>query len=359
MRTLITSTPKIHNTPRRIFLVGKAKAMLEAAGVSTEGMSVREMRRLMAQRQGMINAAGGEEKVLAATGYTNIDDVPIAVITSMAQRQGMIARAGGGEKILATTGATDIDDVPIDMMRPMAQRQGVIDRAGGKEKVLAAFPEYDNIDDVPIANITSMAERNGRIVAAGGKKDILAAFRCTNINDIQNDVLVLLCAVGGVNHMKDLLGVDSLVGVDIGRLEEQTTFWTNLKDLEAYKDENDGDVCVPTTYAKNQPLANWVMNIRALKQTNSPRLTPRREALLNSIGFVWSVQDAEWEEMFNKLVKHKAKHGVTNVPRSAGTLGLWVKNQRARLGNKRNMPQNNSEKTNQRIQKLDSIGFVW
>ena len=322
MRTLITSTPKIHNTPRRIFLVGKAKAMLEAAGVSTEGMSVREMRRLMAQRQGMINAAGGEEKVLAATGYNNIDDVPIAVITSMAQRQGMIDAAGGEEKVLATTG-------------------------------------YTNIDDVPIAVITSMAERNGRIDAAGGKKDILAAFCCTNIDDIQNDVLVLLCAVGGVNHMKDLLGVDSLVGVDIGRLEEQTTFWTNLKDLEAYKDENDGDVCVPTTYAKNQPLANWVMNIRALKQTNSPRLTPRREALLNSIGFVWSVQDAEWEEMFNKLVKHKAKHGVTNVPRSAGTLGLWVKNQRARLGNKRNMPQNNSEKTNQRIQKLDSIGFVW
>jgi hypothetical protein len=223
---------------------------------------------------------------------------------------------------------------------------------------LAAFPEYDNIDDVPIADITSMAERQGRINAAGGKEDILAAFRCTNINDIRNDVLVLLCAVGGVNPMKDLLGVDSLFGVDIGLLEEQTTFWTNLKDLEAYKDENDGDVCVPQNYAKNQPLANWVMNIRALKQTNSPRLTPRREALLNSIGFVWSVQDAEWEEMFNKLVKHKAKHGVAYVPQSAGTLGLWVKNQRARLGNKRNMPQNN-EKTNQRIQKLDSIGFVW
>jgi hypothetical protein len=204
-----------------------------------------------------------------------------------------------------------------------------------------------------------MAERNGRIDAAGGKKDILAAFCCTNIDDIQNDVLVLLCAVGGVNHMKDLLGVDSLVRVDIGRLEEQTTFWTNLKDLEAYKDENDGDVCVPRTYAKNQTLSHWVMNMRALKKTNSPRLTPRRKALLNSIGFVWSAQDAEWEEMFNKLVKHKAKHGVTNVPRSAGALGLWIKNQRARLGNQRATPQNNSEKTNQRIQKLDSIGFVW
>jgi hypothetical protein len=40
MRTLITNTPKIHNIPRRIYLGGRAKSMLEAAGVSTEGMSV-------------------------------------------------------------------------------------------------------------------------------------------------------------------------------------------------------------------------------------------------------------------------------------------------------------------------------
>ena len=142
-------------------------------------------------------------------------------------------------------------------------------------------------------------------------------------------------------------------------LEEQTTFWTNLKDLEKYKNENDGDVCVPQNYAKNQVLATWVMNMRALKRQGSPRMTPRREAMLNSIGFVWNEYDAAWEEMYNQLAKYKAEHGVTRVPRSAGTLGRWVNNQRLRLGKKRTMRQNNSEKINQRINKLDSLRFEW
>ena len=159
--------------------------------------------------------------------------------------------------------------------------------------------------------------------------------------------------------MMELLGVDSLVGVDMSRLEEQTTFWTNLKDLEKYKNENDGDVCVPQNYAKNQVLATWVKNMRTLKRQGSPRMTPRRVALLNSIGFVWSAVDAAWEEMLNQLAKYKEDNGDTNVDQRSGTLGSWVNNQRSRLGKKRTMRQNNSEKINQRINKLDNLGFEW
>ena len=80
---------------------------------------------------------------------------------------------------------------------------------------------------------------------------------------------------------------------------------------------------------------------------------------MNSISFVWSAVDAAWEEMFNQLAKYKADLGDTNVPQSAGTLGSWVNNQRMRLGKKRTMRQNNSEKINQRINKLDNLGFEW
>ena len=317
-----------------------------------------DIMRSMAERNGMIDRAGSVAEILATTGYTNIDDVPIDIMRPMAERNGMIDAAGGVADILATTGYTNIDDVPIDIMRPMASRNGMIDRAGSVAEILAATGATD-INAVSISVMRPMAEQKGRIDAAGGKKDILAAFNCTNINDISIDVLVLLCAVGGVNPMMELLGVNSLVGVDMSRLEEQTTFWTNFKDLEAYKEENNGDVCVPSIYAENQVLATWVMNSRALKRQGSPRMTPRREALLNSIGFVWSAQDAAWEEMFNQLAKYKAGCGDTNVIQTAGTLGKWVHNQRSRLGKKRTMPQNNSEKINQRINKLDSLGFVW
>ena len=63
--------------------------------------------------------------------------------------------------------------------------------------------------------------------------------------------------------------------------------------------------------------------------------------------------------MFNQLAKYKADHGHTKVKQTAGTLGKWVKNQRDRLGKKRTMRQNNSESINQRINKLDSLGFEW
>ena len=130
--------------------------------------------------------------------------------------------------------------------------------------------------------------------------------------------------------------------------------------------EHDGNVCVPQKYKSNQQLATWVMNLRALKVdkdkkkgTSSHGLTDRREALLNSIGFVWSAHDAMWEEQFNKLVKFKATNGHTNVRHRAGKLGHWVSYQKSQYGKKRVMPQKNSEKVNQRINKLDSLEFNW
>jgi hypothetical protein len=259
----------------------------------------------------MIHRAGGEEKVLAAFPvYDNIDNVPIQDITSLAQRQGMIDAAGGEEKVLAAFPVYDnIDDVPIQDITSMAQRQGMIDRAGGRVKVLAAFTAYDNIDDVPIQDITSLAQRQGMIDRAGGKEKVLAAFPGMEIEKIPINTLKLCCAVGGVNKMKASLGVDSLVGISIDRLEEQTTFWKLFNELVAFEEAN-GHLCVPTTYEENQPLANWVRNIHLCNIS----LTDRRMKLLNSIGFVWNAHDAAWEERFNELVKFKAKNGHTNVP---------------------------------------------
>jgi len=185
------------------------------------------------------------------------------------------------------------------------------------------------------------------------------------IENISDDILSLLCSVDGVDIMLESLGVDSLVDVDISLMEEQTTFWLHFKELEAFKAKH-GNVCVPQTYASNQPLANWVMHIRASKvdkdkkRTSGRALSDRREESLNSIGFVWSVYDAAWEEKFNELVEYKSKHGHTNVPDRAGKLGCWVSSQRTYLGKKRKMTKNsNIEKMNRRIDKLDKLGFVW
>jgi hypothetical protein len=87
--------------------------------------------------------------------------------------------------------------------------------------------------------------------------------------------------------------------------------------------------------------------------------------LLNSIGFVWNAHDAAWEERFNELVKFRANNGHTNVPqpikkgpRDTDQLGTWVRTQRNTLGKKLSMP-NNTEKENQRIEKLNNLDFNW
>ena len=61
--------------------------------------------------RGLRAKAGGGKAILAATGLTDINAVPIETVRSMAHRYGMIDRAGGVDEILASTGATDINAV--------------------------------------------------------------------------------------------------------------------------------------------------------------------------------------------------------------------------------------------------------
>ena len=59
-------------------------------------------------------------------------------------------------------------------------------------------------------------------------------------------------------------------------------------------------------------------------------MTPEREARLNSIGFVWSVREALWNENYQQLVEFHHLYHHTKV-RPAPGLGFWVKNQRKRV----------------------------
>ena len=73
---------------------------------------------------------------------------------------------------------------------------------------------------------------------------------------------------------------------------------------------------------------------------------------LNALGFVWNPQDAAWEEMFEELNAYKETHdGDCNVPTrwpENPQLGSWVTKQRAK--------GNLSE---ERVQRLNALGFVW
>ena len=75
---------------------------------------------------------------------------------------------------------------------------------------------------------------------------------------------------------------------------------------------------------------------------------------LDSLGFVWDALEAYWQEMFTALVDYKEHYGNCNVPQSwkeNPKLGNWCNNQRR--------AKKKGKLTQERIQQLESLGFVW
>jgi superfamily II DNA or RNA helicase len=98
-----------------------------------------------------------------------------------------------------------------------------------------------------------------------------------------------------------------------------------LKDYKAIH----GHCNVPRTYSENSGLALWVGGQRTMK--NAGRLLPNRVHALDEIGFVWDPREAQWLEMYAALVAFQKAHGHCNVPigwSANPLLGRWVSGQR-------------------------------
>lgn len=103
-----------------------------------------------------------------------------------------------------------------------------------------------------------------------------------------------------------------------GRWEEK------FCELLSYKAEN-GDVNVPRY--ESSGLGAWVSNQRNNKKSGT--LSKDRIRRLIDIGFEWDTQDAQWESAFNKLREYKEKHGHINVSQRDKTgIGRWSHGQR-------------------------------
>jgi len=147
------------------------------------------------------------------------------------------------------------------------------------------------------------------------------------------------------------------IGFTFNQLDKE---WNDMFDkLKLYKANHGGDTNVPFTYSRDPSLGNWVSHQRRqFKKTNNGQLTDERIQKLQSIGFTFSQQDQQWNDMFDKLKLYKANHGGdTNVPFTYSrdpSLGNWVSHQRRQF-----KKTNNGQLTDERIQKLQSIGFTF
>jgi hypothetical protein len=123
-------------------------------------------------------------------------------------------------------------------------------------------------------------------------------------------------------------------------------FWNEkIIELVAYKEVN-GDCNVPT---ENGALGTWCAHLRRFYSKG--KLTPKRIAHLEAIGFCWDPIETARDKRVAELVAYKKAHGDCNVPAASGPLGAWCNSTRRR--------RIKGMLSAERIAQLDAIGFCW
>jgi hypothetical protein len=143
-------------------------------------------------------------------------------------------------------------------------------------------------------------------------------------------------------------------GDDISEINaKRQNEWNEMfRRLVSYKKQYNSTT-VSQNFATDIELGIWASHQQTLFRKKT--LSNYRGNLLNSIGFVWNTYvDNKWNTMFNRLVTYKNQHGSILVPskcKADNQLGHWVDTQR--LYYKREILFAD------RIERLESIGFVW
>ncbi len=116
-----------------------------------------------------------------------------------------------------------------------------------------------------------------------------------------------------------------------------------VKNLIDYKKEHD-DLRVPQA----SPLGQQVAYVRQ----NKKYFSDEQLQILDDLNFVWNTRSTDFDKFINALLKYKKEHGDLLVPYGYiknKSLGLRVHNTRIRK----------EKLTEEQIERLDEIGFVW
>ena len=142
--------------------------------------------------------------------------------------------------------------------------------------------------------------------------------------------------------------------------------YQNKKWMERYDDlleykKQYGHCHVPFHFKGNPSLSQWVKRQRHQHKLfdagKHSHLNSERIQLLEGIGFTWDSHSAAWEENFQALNEFKDQFGHCHVPIANSRLSTWVKRQRRQY--KRYISNQSSTMTEERIQRLSDLGFVW
>jgi len=121
--------------------------------------------------------------------------------------------------------------------------------------------------------------------------------------------------------------------------------------LQAYVEQH-GDTLIPNSYMApdGYSLGQWAR----IQREDRNVLDQERRKKLDALGFVWEVLTHQWNVGFEYLQAYVEEHGDALVPTTYKTpdgygLGSWVSNKRS----------TKDQISKERLEQLDTLGFVW
>jgi superfamily II DNA/RNA helicase len=175
-----------------------------------------------------------------------------------------------------------------------------------------------------------------------------------NITNEYSEKLSIWARNQRVQYNKGLLSKDRIkilneINFPWNMLEEN---WNQMyKQLEEYYNKNKH---CNVTAKENQKLYSWIAGQRL--DFKNKKIDNDRLEKLQKLNFSLGEKDEKWNYMYNLLMEYKKEYGNCNVPDKYiykdEKLGNWVGWQRKVI----NKEINNKD---ERIKKLDEIGFIW
>jgi superfamily II DNA or RNA helicase len=142
------------------------------------------------------------------------------------------------------------------------------------------------------------------------------------------------------------------LGFDWGALAAPTGLWDEMfARLVQFRDRF-GHCNVPLGWSEDLQLVRWVNQQRKIRR--QWRLSEDRIQRLDALGFEWGPRASAWDKMFETLVQFKERFGHCNVP-----LGWSEDLQLVRWVNQQRQLRRQGSLSEDRIQRLDALGFEW
>ncbi|MEO5377988.1 MAG: helicase associated domain-containing protein [Magnetococcus sp. DMHC-6] len=113
-----------------------------------------------------------------------------------------------------------------------------------------------------------------------------------------------------------------------------------------------GHALIGDPFPENPELGVWAANNR--KEKSKESFDPDRVTRLDSVGFVWDLKEAAWEEMFHALEQFIHRYGHGKIPEylpENPELALWVRKNRKLKLSAALLPQHE--------ERLQAVGFCW